>query len=208
MSKLGNKETILILVVINFMCYYLLFMMGVNPIKATIQENKTQIETLQAEYDEKKEIVDSEQQYRDDIERLKAEKVELFATGFPNTNPESLHAFMNKELQANSVTISNINIAQAPRKVNADGGERETGIFDNTITIVATGGYSNVTKFIETVENLEKTSLLTSLSLSGNAAEMQTNIQYSFLSADKTETPDDIFDHQFGQAAGNSALFK
>lgn len=210
MNKMGNKEVILILIVINFLCYYLLFMMGVKPIKAKIEENKETIISLQNEYEEKKAIVDSRQDYIDAIERLTAEKAELFATGFPNTNPESLHAFMNKELTANQVTISNISINQEPRLVmNAEGENRETGIYDNTITITATGAYSNITKFIESVENLEKTSLLTSFMLNGeSASNMEANLSYSFLSADKTETPDDVFDHTFGQAAGNSALFK
>jgi hypothetical protein len=209
MSKLGNKEVILILIVINFMLYYLLVMIAISPIKSSISNNKAEIQSLQADYDAKKEIVDSEQTYITTIETLKATKTDLFATGFPNTNPENLHAFMEKETQANSVPIQNISITQAPRvAVNANGGDVETGIMDNTLTLTVQGSYANVIKLLQSIEDVQKTSLLTSLNLGGSASDMTVNMGYSFLSADKTDIPDDVFDHTFGQGAGNTALFK
>ncbi|MBR6400087.1 MAG: type 4a pilus biogenesis protein PilO [Firmicutes bacterium] len=205
MNKLGNKEVILILIVINFMLYYMLYFIGISPLKNSINNNKADIATLQEEYDEKKAIVDSEETYKQSIERLKAEKVELFATGFPNTNAESLHAFINKEATASNINISSINITQAPRLAN---GDQETGIMDNNISVSATGSYASITKLLSSIEEVQKTSLLTGLSLSGAASDMQTQLQYSFLSADKEDIPDDVFDHTFGQPAGNTTLFK
>lgn len=209
MGKLGNKEVILILVVINFLLYYLLFMMVINPTKNKIKLNNESIDALQMEYDEKKAIVDQEEDYIADIERLKAEKAELFTTGFPNTDPENLHAFMVKETAANSITINNISISQASRNAaDANGAEHTTGIMDNTLAVGIEGSYSNIIKLIGTLEELQKSSLLTSLSLSGDPNKMTTTLNYSFLSADKTDNPDTIFDHTFNKGVGNSALFK
>ena len=209
MGKLGNKEVILILVVINFLLYYLLFMMVINPTKNKIKSNNENIETLQAEYDEKKAIVDSEQSYIDNIEKLKVEKAELFTKGFPNTDPENLHAFMVKETAANSITINSINISQASRNAaDAEGGQHTTGIMDNTLAVSIEGSYANIVKLIGTMEEINKTSLLTSLSLSGDPTKMTTTLNYSFLSADKSDNPDNIFDYTFNKGVGNSALFK
>lgn len=209
MGKLGNKEIILILIVINFLLYYLLFMMVINPTKNKIKLNNESIDALQMEYDEKKAIVDQEDDYIADIERLKAEKAELFTTGFPNTDPENLHAFMVKETAANSITINNISISQSSRNAaDASGAQHTTGIMDNTLAVGIEGSYSNIIKLIGTLEELQKSSLLTSLSLSGDPNKMNTTLNYSFLSADKSDNPDTIFDHTFNKGVGNSALFK
>lgn len=209
MGKLGNKEVILILVVINFLLYYLLFMMVINPTKNKIKSNNENIATLQTEYDEKKAIVDSEQSYIDNIEKLKVEKSELFTKGFPNTDPEYLHAFMVKETAANSISINNITISQAARNAADTSGEQHvTGILDNTLSVGIEGSYANIVKLIGTMEELNKTSLLTSISLSGDPAKMTTTLNYSFLSADKSDNPDNIFDYTFNKGVGNSALFK
>jgi len=208
MNKLGNKEVILILIVINFMLYYLLYFIGISPLKNSIESNKSEIATLQEEYDEKKAIVDSEDDYKQAIERLTAEKKELFETGFPNTNPENLHAFMVKEADANHITIENINITQEPRMANGEGGDVVSGILDNTLSLTVEGSYADITKLIASIEDVQKTSILTSLSLGGDVSKMNASLNYSFLSADKDEGTDAIFDHKFGQAAGNTALFK
>ena len=208
MGKLGNKEVLLILVVINFMLYYMMFFIGVNPLKKSIKENREQIAAAQAEYDEKKAIVDSEETYKTSIETLKAEKVELFQSGFPNTNPENIHAFMVKEAADNHITINSISINQQPRMASGAEGEAETGILDNTLSLNITGTYADITKFIAAIEDVQKTSILTSFSLSGEVGTMSSSINYDFLSADKEEGTDTIFDHKFGQAAGNTALFK
>ncbi len=209
MAKLGNKEVILILVVINFMLYYMLWFIGISPLKSSISENKEQITALQAEYDDKKAIVDSEDTYKKNIEDLTAQKAELFQSGFPNTNPENLHAFMVKEAEANHITIGNISITQSPRMAAGSDGTAKTGILDNTLNLSITGSYADITKFISTIEQIQKTSILSSFSLGGtDIAQMTSSMNYSFLSADKEEGSDTIFDHTFGQAAGNTALFK
>ncbi len=209
MSKLGNKEILLILVVINFMLYYLMFFIGVNPLKNSIKENREQIAAEQTEYDEKKAIVDSEDTYKKSIETLTVEKAELFKTGFPNANPENLHAFMVKEAGDHNIAIDNITIGQAPRMASAEGVETETGILDNTFTLNINGSYADITKFIAAIEDIQKTSILTSLSFTGSdISKMSSSLTYDFLSADKEEGSDTIFDHKFGQAAGNTALFK
>ena len=210
MGKLGNKEVILILIVINFMLYYLLYFIGISPLKNSISNTKADIATLQAEYDEKKAIVDSEETYKQTIETLKAEKAELFKSGFPNTNAESLHAFMVDESAKNNITLSSISISQSVRNaVDDQGVDSLTGIMNNDITMQATGTYDGFIKLLESIEDVQKTSILTSFTLSGSdASNMNANIVYSFLSADKSETPDDIFEHKFGQSAGNSRLYK
>lgn len=208
MGKLGNKEVLLILVVINFMLYYMMVFIAVNPLKSSIKENNEQITALQKEYDEKKAIVDSEETYKQTIETLKKEKAELFQKGFPNTNPENLHAFMVKEADANKITIGSISINQSPRMAKSDGNKETTGILDNKLNLSIKGSYPDITNFIKSIESTEKTSLLTSFSLSGEYDAMSSSISYDFLSADKEEGADDIFDHKFGQAAKNDALFK
>ena len=208
MNKLGNKEVILILLVINFMLYYLMVMIGVTPLKNSIKSNNAAIETLQAEYDEKKAIVDKEDDYKADIVRLTDEKAVLFQTGFPNTEAESLHAFINKEATNSSISINNISISQSARMANGEDGQQETGIMDNKITVDCIGSYANVISLLETIEKMQRTSILTSLDLGGEAANMSITMQYSFLSADKTDIDDTVFDHTFGQSAGNTTLFK
>ena len=208
MGKLGNKEVILILVVINFMLYYMMVFIAVNPLKSSIKENNEQIEALQKEYDDKKAIVDSEETYKQTIETLKAEKAKLFESGFPNTNPENLHAFMVKEAEANHITIGSISINQAPRKATSNNGQEETGILDNKLNLSIKGSYLDIINLIKSVEGEERTSLLTSFSLNGEKEEMSSSLSYDFLSADKEDNTDPIFDHQFGQSVGDKKLFR
>ncbi len=210
MSKLGSKELFLILIIINFLLYYCLYMMGVGPLKTKISTLSADKETLTAEYQEKQTIVDSKPQYEQNIKDLTVQKAELFQTGFPNTDPEYLHAIMVQQAGISGISMTNISINQAPRESTNSAGETvETGIMDNTLTIATTASYANIAKFLEDIESLQRTSILTSLNLSGTAAEMSASMAYNFLSADKGESINDaIFDHEFSHGAGNSTLFK
>lgn len=210
MDKLGSKELFLILLIINFLLYYFAYMLGVGPLKNQIVSASEKKEQLTIEYQEKKETVDKKPEFEQNIKDLKAQKKELFQTGFPNTDPEYLHAFVVNESKATNITLNNVSIAQAPRTSQNSAGETvETGIMDNTITMSTVTSYANIANFLKIIEDLQRTSILTNLSLSGTAGEMSASMSYNFLSADKGEDINDtVFDHTFSQGAGNSTLFK
>jgi Tfp pilus assembly protein PilO len=208
MGKLSNKETILILVVINILLYYLLYVVAVGPLKNNIVENNEEIATLQAEYDEDYAIVSKKGEYEQQKADLTEAKKTLFAQGFPNTDAEKLHAFINKVATENNIIIENITIDQQPRIAATDTTQKETDVYDNTITVQAVATYADATKLIKAIEDEQKTSLLTTLNLSGQSGEMTIGLGYDFLSADKTEIGDPIFDHDFNPAKGDTALFR
>lgn len=210
MSKLGSKELLLILLIINFLMYYFAYMLAVGPLKNEISTLKTQSIELQQERDEKQATVDKKPEYEQNIKDLTEQKKTLFQTGFPNTDPEFLHAFMVDQSKAANIQIDNISIAQAPRtSVNSAGETVETGIMDNTITISTVAPYNSIAKLLDDIEKMQRTSILTSLNISGTAGSMSSNMSYNFLSADKGEDINDtVFNHTFSQGAGNSTLFK
>lgn len=210
MNKLGSKEIFLILVIINFLLYYLAYMCVISPMRKKGAEYKEQIVALQTQYDEQKAIVDSKDQYIADIENLKQEKEVLFTESFPDAETESLHAYMVKLAQESGVVISNINLTQeiATVKDEESGEDVPTGLKNNDISVSVDGSYTNIIKFITDMESAKKTSLLTSFSLTGPASGMQSAITYSLMTVDKgEEIVDPTLDHTFGQAKGDTVLF-
>lgn len=208
MKNLSNKETILILVVINILLYYLLYAIAVRPLKNNIVLNNDVIERLQEEYDEDKAIVDQKDELESRRTELTEQKKTLFEQGFPNTDAEKLHAFINKVATENNIVIDNITITQTPRIAANDATQQESDVYDNIISVQAVATYADATKLIKAIEDEHKTSLLTQLSLTGQAGEMSVGLGYNFLSADKPEKEDPIFEHNFNPAKGDSALFK
>lgn len=210
MNKLGSKEIFLILVVINFLLYYLAYMCVISPLRNTGKEYKEQITTLQQQYDEQKAIVDSKDQYIATIDQLKKDKETLFTESFPDAETENIHAYMVDRAKACSIVINSITIGQDVATV-ADpqtGEQVPTGLKNNTINVSVTGSYANIIKLITDMENVKKTSLLTSFSLAGNPASMTTSLNYSLLTVDKGEDiVDPTFDHTFGQGKGGTVLF-
>lgn len=210
MNKLGSKEIFLILVIINFLLYYLAYMCVISPMRNTGKEYKEQITTLQKQYDEQKAIVDSKDQYIATIEQLKQDKETLFTESFPDTETENIHAFMVDRAKASNIVIDSINISQdvATVKDEQTGEKVPTGLKTNTINVSITGSYANIIKLITDMENVKKTSLLTSFSLAGDPANMTTSINYSLLTVDKGEDiVDPTFDHSFSQGKGGTVLF-
>ena len=211
MSKLGSKELFLILIIINFLLYYAAYMLAVGPLKNTITTAKADKENLTAQYEERQATIDQKPQLEENLKALKKQKGELLKTGFPNTDPEYIHAFLVDETKAANISMDSITINQKPRTSKNSAGETvETGIMDNTINVNAKSTYTNIATLLKEIEDLQKTSILTRLNLSGTAAEMNANMSYNFLSADKGEDKSDTtFDHEFANGVGNSsALFK
>lgn len=210
MNKLGSKEIFLILVVINFLLYYLAYMCVISPLRNTGKGYQEQITTLQQQYDEQKAIVDSKDQYIATIEQLKKDKETLFTESFPDAETENIHAYMVDRAKACSIVINTISISQDVATV-ADpqtGEQVPTGLKNNTINVSITGSYANIIKLITDMENVKKTSLLTSFSLAGDPASMTTSLNYSLLTVDKGEDiVDPTFDHAFSQGKGGTVLF-
>lgn len=210
MSKLGSKEIFLILIIINFLLYYLAYMCVISPLRTKGGEYKTQVDTLQTQYDDQLNTVNSKDQYLTTIETLKAEKQTLFNESFPDAETENLHAYMTTISQATGVVIDSINLSQEVATVtNEETGETvETGLKNNTISVSLIGSYDGIVNFVRSIENVKKTSLLTSFNLSGSAGAMNSTLNYEFLTVDKGEDiVDNTLDHTFNQGAGGTRLF-
>lgn len=211
MNKLGSKEIFLILIIINFLLYYLAYMCVISPIRNKGNEYKEQVVTLEQQYAEQKKIVDSKDQYIETIETLKQDKQTLFNESFPDAETENLHAYMVDKAKKSGIIIDSINLNQKISTVKDEGTGEEipTGLKNNTISISITGSYANVIKFITDIENVNKTSLLTGFTISGDSTGMKSSINYSLMTVDKGEDiVDPTLDHNFGQAMGDTMLFK
>ena len=208
MNKLGAKEIFLILIVINFLLYYMAYMLVVSPMWNKSKEYDTQITDLTAKYEEDKSVVDSKDTYISTIETLKADKQTLFDTSFPDADTEDLHAYLVSKATAESIEIQNISLNQTIETAQDEAGNKiPTGLKNNTITLTVNGAYANVIKLLTDIQNVQKTSLLTSLTLTPGG--QGTNIGYTFLTVDKGEDiVDTTLDHQFGQPLGDTVLFK
>ncbi len=211
MSKLGSKEIFLILIVINFLLYYLAYMCVISPLRTKGGEYKTTAETLQTQYDDQLNTVNSKDQYLATIETLKAEKQTLFNESFPDAETENLHAYMTSISQSTGVSIDSINLSQEVATVTdeATGETVETGLKNNTISVSLTGSYDSIVNFVRNIENVKKTSLLTSFNISlGQEGTMTSSLNYEFLTVDKgDDIVDTTLDHTFNQGAGDTRLF-
>lgn len=208
MNKLGAKEIFLILIVINFLLYYMAYMLVVSPMWSKSKEYDTQITDLTAKYEEDKSVVDSKDTYISTIETLKADKQTLFESSFPDADTENIHAYIVDKAKETSVTIQNISMSQDIKTAQGENGEKvPTGLKNDTINLTIDGSYANTIKFITDIQNVQKTSLLTAITLSPSGKG--NSLIYSILTVDKGEDiVDTTLDHQFGQPLGDTVLFK
>lgn len=210
MSKLGSREIFLILIIINFLLYYLAYMCVISPLMKKGDEYKATVDTLTTQYEDQLNTVNSKDQYLATIETLKAEKQTLFNESFPDAETENLHAYMTTISQATGVAIDSINLSQETATVtNEETGEvTETGLKNNTISVNLTGTYDGIINFVRSIENVKKTSLLTSFNLSAGTGGMASTLNYEFLTVDKGEDiVDTTLDHTFNPGAGDTRLF-
>lgn len=210
MSKLGSREIFLILIVINFLLYYLAYMCVISPLMSKGSEYKATADSLNVQYQDQLNTVNSKDQYLATIETLKAEKQTLFNESFPDAETENLHAYMTTISQATGVTIDSINLTQdAATVTNEETGETtETGLKNNTISVTITGTYDGIINFVRSIENVKKTSLLTSFNINTGTGGMTSALNYEFLTVDKgDDIVDTTLDHTFNQGAGDTRLF-
>jgi Tfp pilus assembly protein PilO len=210
MNKLGSKEIFLILVIINFLLYYIAYMCVISPLGSKSKGYSAEIASLQQEYDADMVIVSSKDEYISKNETLKQEKETLFNNSFPDAETENLHAYMVDRAKESGVTIASISLSQSASTTQDENGESvPTGLKDNNIVLSVSGSYANIIKFVTDIENAKKTSLLTSLSFAGSAGQMTSSINYYFMTVDKgDDITDTTLDHTFGQGLGDEALFK
>lgn len=209
MNKLGTTERLLILGIINFLLYYALFMVGINPIWNKISEDKVVLQDLQTQYDENLNTINSKSTYEATIVSLTEERADLFQNSFPDAETENIYAYMVKLAKSSQLNIASVNIAQDVQVITDENGlETPTGLKNNNITVNLSGSYNNIMGYVKNIEDVKKTSLLTALTLSPGDGGMSSTLNYTFLTTDKgEEDTDSIFDYNFSQATGNSQLF-
>lgn len=210
MNKLNAKERTLILVVCNLLLYYLVYISMLTPILNSRANYKVQADAKQEEYNTNTQIINSREGYINDIATLTEQKNELFQNSFPDAEAENIYVYLVENAKQNSLNVSSVNIEQEIQTVSNEetGEETQTGLKNNIITVSANGPYTGVIKFIEDIENVKKTSLLTSFSVSPGEGGMTATFGYTFLTTNKGEDSNDaIFEHTFGQAKGDTKLF-
>lgn len=166
MKNLTKRETILIVVLINLLLYYVLFNLIGEKIEAKNVEKKLSYEELLAQ----KEILKITELKSDvDIAKLKSIKEEndnMKDKIFSITNTENIHNFIYKLTQKNNLNISYINIVDK-KEENGDillykGEKIEDKMY--IVELSVEGSYENKIKFIKDIENLDKTILITEFS--------------------------------------------
>lgn len=166
MKNLTKRETILIVVLINLLLYYVLFNLIGEKIEAKNVEKKLSYEELLAQ----KEILKITELKSDvDIAKLKSIKEEndnMKGKIFSTTNTENIHNFIYKLTQKNNLNISYINIVDK-KEENGDillykGEKIEDKMY--IVELSVEGSYENKIKFIKDIENLDKTILITEFS--------------------------------------------
>jgi Tfp pilus assembly protein PilO len=182
----------------------------VSPLGNKSKGYSEEITTLQQKYDDDMTIVNSKDDYIATIDSLKQEKETLFNNSFPDAETENLHAYMVDKAKESGVTITSISLSQKVATIKNDDGEQvPTGLRDNNISVSLNGSYTNIIKFITDIENVKKTSLLTSLSFSGTTGDMKSSINYYLMTVNKGDDINDTtLDHSFSQGLGDEALFK
>jgi Tfp pilus assembly protein PilO len=195
MNKLGSKEIFLILVIINFLLYYLAYMCIIKPIAKTGSGYSEEIEVAQADYDQKKETVDGIPQLDADIQNLENDKAQKLADAYPKGYAEDVQLFMTKLISDKQLTL--INVPQVTSKPvtekNSDGEEVATKVTNNNITVSISGSYKTITEFLETMEQKNKGAKLTSYKLEVKEGVCEATANYLMLTVDKGNDKDNTF---------------
>jgi Tfp pilus assembly protein PilO len=213
MGKLGSKEIFLILIVINFLLYYLGYICVVNPIRNKGKEYSEEIVNLQADYDQKQTTVAGIPQLEQDIEDLKATKKEKLDASYPDGYSEDVQMFAYELTKAKSLNLTEFGITQNPIvNRNEDGEDVPTGVTSNNITIAVSGTYDNILSFISDMETRNAGAKLTSLDWTTRDGNYQATINYLMLTVEKGEDiKDDTFsknETKFAVEGNDSKLFK
>jgi Tfp pilus assembly protein PilO len=196
MNKLGSKEIFLILVIGNLLLYYLAYVCVISPIRNKGKEYSDEMAMVQAEYDEKKQTVDSIPQLEEDIKNLQSNKDEKLAASYPKGYAEDVQMFMTKQIEARSLTMTDVpTIKQnAITQKDADGEDVPTKISNNTISVNVSGTYKNAMDFLNEMETRNKGAKLTSLSLNVEGADSyKVEAEYLMLTVDKGDDKDNTF---------------
>lgn len=199
MSKMNNREMILLVVLCNFAVILLFQQLAIKRVTAEREELITERQELENEISRVSVEVASYPNYLLQIEDLKNERQRFYATCFPEANPELIHVFVRNKTLAANLDAKNISLTSKQETTTNEEGKDVDSIFkNNTANMQITGPYSNFINFILDLEGLNRTYRLSTLNM---APQTDGSFNYSaslhFFTVQK-DTEDDIFDYDMG----------
>jgi Tfp pilus assembly protein PilO len=206
MSKLNPKEVFMVVLVVNILCYYLGFILLVNPL---IKIHKSQRETMaevMAENERVKAEVAANDGYLADIATCRSDRKKIYENCFPEAQAETIHKFFNDKSVKTGNSVTSISIATTSKTSTSETGQEVESIFkDNTVTFVLAGNYKSFIDFLTELENLKRTSFLTTVNISGSGETMSMSGNIDVYTV-KKDVEDKIFNYEFTNGTGGTAL--
>ena len=185
MNKLGSKEIFLILIIINFLLYYLAFMFVINPIRKNTEELETQIEQRDSERATLQQQKDDIDNIGGNIENAKKRRSESLITTFKAAGAEGISLELEKYAAASGVVIESCSIDESvvSQSEGEDGEALDTEVKRSTVNLTITGIDANIVNFVSRVESVGNDTLLTNMSLMSNpnTPELTSNVNFTFI---------------------------
>lgn len=130
MNNLTKRETILIIVLINLIAYYLLFSIVIFPILSVNKEKNIKIEELKAQNEIQ--VIEATKLETDlnNLKNLTKDIESLYNKIFSNTNQENIHYFLNNVAKETNTSIVSIDIKTIEGE-NTDGNNIENDTTQN-----------------------------------------------------------------------------
>lgn len=194
MGNLSNREIFLIILLLNFLLYYVAFQFIAVPLLDYKKTCELNYENARAENQKIIYEMSMRDNYKMQIEDYKKERLELYTKVYPKAETETLHKFMARVENNNNISIQKIQIISSQDStVNEDGVEIQSILKNNIINMSINANYTNVIDFMEEIENINKTSAVTALSMNGLKENLNVNIVYNICTVNE-DTQDTIFE--------------
>jgi Tfp pilus assembly protein PilO len=195
LNNLSPRDTVLVIVIVNIVCYFLGFQIIVSPLYNAFKTTNAEREAAVEEYNELKYEAEQEAVYDSNISELKKERRDEINSKFYQTvTAEKFHKWFSNLKNSKNVNLTNFSINRVTTtSTDEDGNEVEADFVDNQVTLDFTSTYAQLVDLLQEIENDGKASALTNLNISPSPEGVMTNLTYSFYSITKNEGEDKDF---------------
>lgn len=195
LTNLSPRDTVLIIIVVNLLCYFLGYRFILSPLIAAYNNTNEARNVALQEYNDLKYEAEQEVVYDNQISELNKERRDEINSKFYQTvTAEKFHKWFTNLKTSQEINLTNFEIKRVTTMVkDEEGNDVEADFVDNQVSLNFTSTYQQLIGLLQEIENDGKASVLTDLSITPTGGVVDTRLTYSFYSITKKDGEDSSF---------------
>lgn len=196
MNNLSPRDTLLVLILVNIICYWIGYQFILTPLLSAYNTTKTEYETAIEENKSLKYEAEQESVYDTKISDLKKiRRDEVNSKFYQTVTSEKFHKWFTNLKKSSAVNLTSFNInRKTTSSVDSSGETVEVDFVDNNVTLNFYSTYDQMIDLLKEIEEDGKASALTNVSIAPEDSGMiDVKLVYSFYSITKNDGEDDKF---------------